>query len=60
MFEIIAWDRKHLIEKSLAEKKCVDDNQYYYQQEKTELVLDKKNKHLNTSYIKGIVSRDGG
>ena len=30
-------NRKHLIEKSLAEKKCVDDNQYYYQQE-TEMV----------------------
>lgn len=28
--------RKHLIEKSLAEKKSVDDNQYYYQQNKIE------------------------
>ena len=31
--------RQHLIEKSLAEKRSIDDNQYYYQQVQGHLLL---------------------
>ncbi|XP_023329584.1 histone deacetylase 4-like [Eurytemora carolleeae] len=50
--------RKHLIEKSLAEKRSMDDNQYYYQQNKIE--RERTSRNSFNKPLEEVMEEDGG